>query len=69
MFELKIKKIVFEIWSVFEKYLQIQSNTHSNYQQKVKPDIKWPVRLVTLSDRVRYQSTCHLVNCVTAMLF
>ena len=38
--ELKITKgcnvFVFEIWSVFEKYLQIQSNTHKNYQRKVK---------------------------------
>ena len=34
VFELKITKgreFVFDIWSVFEKYLQIQSNTHTNY--------------------------------------
>ena len=35
--ELKIRKgHVFDIWSVFEKYLQIQQNTPKNYQQKVK---------------------------------
>ena len=36
--ELKITKgyvFVFDIWSIFEKYLQIQSNTHNKYQQKV----------------------------------
>ena len=39
VFELKIIKghvFVFDIWSVLEKYLQIQSNTHTDYQQKVK---------------------------------
>ena len=39
--ELKIKKkstpvFVFDIWSVFENYLEIQSNTYKNCQQKVK---------------------------------
>ena len=27
------KRHVFDIWSVFETYLQMQSNTHKNYQQ------------------------------------
>ena len=34
VFVLKITKgciFVFDIWSVFEKYLQIQSNTHKHY--------------------------------------
>ena len=34
--ELKITKAhVFDIWSIFEKYLQIQSNTHKNDQHHI----------------------------------
>ena len=42
VFEVKITKghiFVFDVWSVFEMYLQIQSNTHKTlpfYQQNVK---------------------------------
>ena len=31
---LNLKGLVVDIWSVFEKYLQIQLNTYKNYQQK-----------------------------------
>ena len=36
---------VFDIWSIFEKYLQIQSNTHTHYhftkKGKALLDINW----------------------------
>ena len=48
VFELKITKgriFVFDIWSVFEKYLQIQSNTLKitilPKKDKELPDINW----------------------------
>ena len=41
VFELKITKgHVFDIWSIFEKYLQIQSNTHKNYNFTKKNVVK-----------------------------